>query len=156
MRPPHLAAICPWEGSNDFDREMTHHGGIHNAFLPDWYARMDTIQYGLGSRGFRNPESGLLASGDEELTDDEMRAHRAPLAAQIVAHPFDDEWHAAHCAVVENIDVPVLSAANWGGLGNHQRGNFNAWAHAGSPSKWLEVHGGTHTGRRSTPGTGEV
>ena len=144
LRPPHLAAICPWEGSNDYYREMTHHGGIHNAFLPDWYQRISTIQYGLGTRGFRNPESGLLASGDENLADAQMTASRYDLAEQILAHPFDDEWHAEHSADASLIEVPLLSAANWGGLGNHQRGNLTAWAEASSTQKWLEIHGGTH------------
>jgi predicted acyl esterase len=144
MHPPHLAAICPWEGANDYYREMTHHGGIHNAFLPDWYRRMSTIQHGLGSRGFRNPESGLLACGDTDLTDEELAANRCDLAAEILAHPFDDDWHAAHSSVPEQITIPVLSAANWGGLGNHQRGNFTAWARTSSEFTWLEVHGGTH------------
>jgi predicted acyl esterase len=123
---------------------MTHHGGIHNAFLPDWYRRISTIQYGLGSRGFRNPVSGLLASGDDELTDQQMQANRCDLAAEIVAHPFDDDWHSAHSSRPEQITTPLLSAGNWGGLGNHQRGNFTAWQQAGSSQKWLEVHGGTH------------
>ncbi|HEY2043635.1 MAG TPA: CocE/NonD family hydrolase [Jatrophihabitans sp.] len=144
LRPPHLSAICPWEGANDYYREMTHHGGIHNAFLPDWYRRMSTIQHGLGSRGFRNPESGLLASGDTDLSDDELSANRSDLADEIIAHPFDDDWHAEHSSRPEDITTPVLSAANWGGLGNHQRGNFTAWQKAGSEQKWLEVHGGTH------------
>jgi hypothetical protein len=146
LRPPHLAAICPWEGANDYYRDQTHHGGIHNAFLPDWYARMDTIQHGVGSRGFRNPVTGLLAAGDNDLDDVELRAHREDLPALILAHPFDDEWHAEHSAPVEEIDVPLLSAGNWGGLGQHQRGNLLAWIAAGSKQKWLEVHGGTHWG----------
>ena len=144
LHPPHLTAICPWEGANDYYREMTHHGGIHNAFLPDWYRRMSTIQHGLGSRGFRNPESGLLACGDTDLTDEELAGNRCDLAAEILAHPFDDQWHGVHSSMPEDITIPVLSAANWGGLGNHQRGNFTAWARTSSELKWLEVHGGTH------------
>lgn len=144
LNPPHLAAICPWEGANDYFRDMTHHGGIHNAFLPDWYQRMSTIQYGLGSRGFKNPESGLWACGDEDLTDDELYANRCDLAKQIIEHPFDDDWHFAHSSQPEKIKVPTLSAANWGGLGNHQRGNLYAWTATGSDKKWLEVHNGTH------------
>ncbi len=144
LRPPHLTAICPWEGANDYYREMTHHGGIHNAFLPDWYRRIATIQHGLGSRGFRNPQSDLLACGDDDLTDEQLMANRSDLAAEVIAHPFDDDWHAAHSSVPEQIEVPLLSAGNWGGLGNHQRGNLTAWARAGSKQKWLEVHGGTH------------
>jgi putative CocE/NonD family hydrolase len=27
-RPPHLAAILPWEGASDHYRDMSHHGGI--------------------------------------------------------------------------------------------------------------------------------
>jgi predicted acyl esterase len=144
LNPPHLAAICPWEGANDYYRDMTHHGGIHNAFLPDWYQRMSTIQNGLGTRGFRNPESGLLACGDLDLTDEELFARRSDLAREIIEHPFDDEWHLNHSSQPEKIQVPTLSAANWGGLGNHQRGNLYAWAATGSEKKWLEVHNGTH------------
>lgn len=144
LRPPHLAAICPWEGSNDYYREMSRHGGIHNAFLPDWYRRMGTIQYGLGSRGFTNPESGLQASGDVDLTDEQLADNRRDLAAEILEHVLADEWYEKRTAKVDRIEVPLLSAANWGGLGNHQRGNFTAWADAGSAQKWLEVHGGTH------------
>jgi predicted acyl esterase len=144
LRPPHLTAICVWEGANDYYREMTHHGGIHNAFLPDWYGRMATIQHGVGSRGFRNPESGLLAAGDDDLSEEELAANRADLPAEILAHPFDDDWHARHSSRPEDITVPVLSCANWGGLGNHQRGNFTAWEQVDGPQKWLEVHGGTH------------
>jgi len=144
LNPPHLAAICPWEGANDYYRDMTHHGGIHNAFLPDWYQRMSTIQNGLGSRGFRNPESGLLACGDTDLTDEELIANRFDLAREILEHPFDDEWHSQHSSNPEGIKVPTLSAANWGGLGNHQRGNLYAWDEIRNEKKWLEIHNGTH------------
>ncbi len=144
LNPPHLAAICPWEGANDYYRDMSHHGGIHNAFLPDWYQRFTTIQNGLGSRGFKNPESGLWACGDTDLTDDELYANRCDLAKQLVEHPFDDDWHFAHSSQPEKIKVPTLSAANWGGIGNHQRGNLYAWASTSSDKKWLEIHNGTH------------
>jgi len=40
--------------------------------------------------------------------------------------------------------VPLLSAANWGGLGLHSRGNFEGFSRAGSTAKWLEVHTGRH------------
>ncbi len=29
MRPPHLAAVCAWEGETDWYRDVTHHGGIY-------------------------------------------------------------------------------------------------------------------------------
>ena len=40
--------------------------------------------------------------------------------------------------------MPLLSAANWGGMGLHPRGNFEGYLRAGSKQKWLEVHGDTH------------
>ena len=32
LQPPHLAAMCVWEGAADYYRENTHHGGILSTF----------------------------------------------------------------------------------------------------------------------------
>ena len=32
LEPPHLAAICVWEGAADYYRDLSHHGGILCAF----------------------------------------------------------------------------------------------------------------------------
>jgi uncharacterized protein len=146
LRPPHLAAICVWEGANDYYRDQLRHGGIHNSFMSKWFSRADTFQHGVGSRGFSNPLSGLNAAGDDDLDDATLAANRDDLPGQVLAHPFDDDWYADHSAVVEEIQVPLLSAGNWGGLGQHQRGNLLGWMRSGSPEKWLEVHAGTHWG----------
>jgi putative CocE/NonD family hydrolase len=37
LQPPHLAAICIWEGASDFYRDLSHHGGILCDFLKNWY-----------------------------------------------------------------------------------------------------------------------
>ena len=38
MQPPHLAAICPWEGFVDYYRDSTHQGGIFsNTFTTAWW-----------------------------------------------------------------------------------------------------------------------
>jgi uncharacterized protein len=37
LQPPHLAAICPWEGASDYYREFSHHGGILGIFTSLWY-----------------------------------------------------------------------------------------------------------------------
>jgi predicted acyl esterase len=37
LQPPHLAAICAWEGAADFYRDATHHGGILSTFFRHWY-----------------------------------------------------------------------------------------------------------------------
>ena len=36
-RPPHLAAICPWEGAADWYRDSARHGGILCTFSDNWY-----------------------------------------------------------------------------------------------------------------------
>jgi len=46
--------------------------------------------------------------------------------------------------VWDKINVPILSAANWGGQGLHPRGNFEGFARAASKHKWLEAHGLEH------------
>ena len=56
LQPPHLAAICVWEGAADYYRDITHHGGILCDFLLTWFnrARSD-VQHGYGERGARSP-----------------------------------------------------------------------------------------------------
>src|SRR4030066_325699 len=52
LQPPHLAAMCIWEGSADWYRDMTHHGGILSTFWENWFdMQVKTVQYGGGERG---------------------------------------------------------------------------------------------------------
>jgi uncharacterized protein len=55
-----------------------------------------------------------------------------------------DEFHTCRTPDWNEIEVPVLSAANWGGQGLHPRGNFEGYMLAASKQKWLEVHGIEH------------
>lgn len=145
LQPPHLAAICTWEGAADWYRDMTHHGGIVCTFWENWYdMQVKTVQYGLGSRGGVDPNSGLNICGDEELTEDELAANRCDFGAEIVSHPLDDQYHKDRSPIWENVTVPIFSAANWGGQGLHPRGNFEGYVRAASKDKWLEAHGIEH------------
>ena len=56
----------------------------------------------------------------------------------------DEFGIAGRTAAFEEIEAPLLSAANWGGMGLHTRGNFEGFVQAGSKQKWLEAHGDTH------------
>jgi predicted acyl esterase len=144
-KPPHLAAMCIWEGSADWYRDMTHHGGILSTFWANWYdMQVKTVQYGAGERGRRSPVHGELVCGPEILSEEELAANRCDFGAEIRAHALDDEYHKDRSPVWADIDVPFLSAANWGGQGLHPRGNFEAFVRAASPNKWLEVHGIEH------------
>jgi hypothetical protein len=145
LQPPHLAAMCVWEGAADWYRDMTHHGGILCTFWANWYdMQVKTVQYGLGSRGPRSRVTGELACGDETLPDRELQKNRGDFGDEILAHPLDDGYHKARSPVWEKIDVPLLSAANWGGQGLHPRGNFEGFLRAASGQKWLEAHGIEH------------
>ena len=145
LRPPHLAAMCVWEGAADWYRDMTHHGGILSTFWANWYdMQVKTVQYGLGERGPRSRVTGELVCGDETLSDKQLAANRSDFGDEILAHPLDDSYHKARSPVWEEITAPLLTAANWGGQGLHPRGNFEGFVRAASREKWLEAHGIEH------------
>ncbi|HTD91232.1 MAG TPA: CocE/NonD family hydrolase, partial [Burkholderiales bacterium] len=145
LKPPHLAAMCVWEGAADWYRDMTHHGGIVCTFWANWYdMQVKTVQYGLGERGPRSRANGALVCGDETLSDKALQAARIEFGDEILAHPLDDAYHRARSPNWENITVPFLSPANWGGQGLHPRGNFEGFVRAASKEKWLEAHGIEH------------
>ncbi len=145
LQPPHLAAMCIWEGAADWYRDMTHHGGIICTFWENWYdMQVKTVQYGAGERGKRSRVHGQLVCGPEVLSEAELARNRTDLGAEIRAHPLDDEYHRARSPVWSRVKTPFLSAANWGGQGLHPRGNFEGFMRAASRQKWLEAHGIEH------------
>jgi predicted acyl esterase len=145
LNPPHLAAMCIWEGAADWYRDMTHHGGILSTFWANWYdMQVKTVQYGLGERGPRSRATGARVCGDESMSDTALAASRCQFGDDILAHPFDDVYHRVRSAVWDRITVPFLSAGNWGGQGLHLRGNSESFMRAASRQKWLEMHGLEH------------
>ena len=69
LQPPHLAAMCVWEGSADWYRDMTHHGGILSTFWENWYdMQVKTVQYGLGEKRRAQPRARRtgVRAGDAE------------------------------------------------------------------------------------------
>ncbi|HEY2641239.1 MAG TPA: CocE/NonD family hydrolase [Streptosporangiaceae bacterium] len=144
LQPPHLAAICPWEGGSDFYRDFTRHGGILNVFVRQWYPpQVAGVQHGVGERGPRHRATGGLVAGPETLTEHELQANRADTPAAVLAHQLRDGYYTERSPHLEKITVPVLSAANWAHH-LHTRGNFEGYGRAGSTQKWLEAHGLQH------------
>lgn len=139
-RPPHLAAICPWEALDDTLRQVGFNGGIPGDMLAGWTpTQVRTIQYGLADQGYRNEFTGVLASGDEELSSEEREgnASATEVYAQHMAHPLEDdfyEWRHAHW---EDITIPLLSVGSWGSVDIHTRGNLEGFMNAASEHKWL-------------------
>ncbi len=145
LRPPHLAAMCIWEGASDYYRELARHGGILCNFLNSWYNRQVlSVQHGVGDRGARNPVTGETIAGPETLDLEALAAHRVDLDGEARRRPLIDDYYRARMPDFSQIKAPLLSAGNWGGMGLHPRGVFEGYARAGSKQKWLEVHGDTH------------
>jgi predicted acyl esterase len=112
-RPPHLAAILPWEGLSDMYREFAFHGGVPETFFsPIW---QKSISYS------RNRVEDVLA--------------------MMKAHPFFDAYWATKVADLSRITVPAFVVASWADQGLHLRGTLEAYRRIASEQKWLLVHG---------------
>ncbi len=145
LKPPHLAALCIWEGASDYYRDLCRHGGILSDFLSSWHPRqVGSVQHGLGDRGAKSAVTGDTVAGPETLSAAELARNCADSPGEAKRRRLCDDYHAARTADFSQIEAPLLSAANWGGMGLHTRGNFEGYLSAGSKEKWLEVHGDTH------------
>lgn len=152
-RPRGLAAIIPWEGMSDYYRDRCRHGGIFsNKFINVWWNRQVLVnQYGRANRSkISFPPDGPGARGQEEtiegdLPDEVLVANRRDQTKDNEANRFrDDEYYASKEFRLEDIEVPVLSVANWGGILLHLRGNVMGYMQAGSKLKYLRFITGRH------------
>jgi uncharacterized protein len=145
LQPPHLAAIIPWEGMFDHYRDLYRHGGIYSSFFLKllWDSQIATNQNGNGETPYRDRFTGATSTGNS-IKPELLSGNRANVYEAGLQHPFDDAYFKLRTPVAERIQVPLLSAGNWGGLGLHLRGNIEAFEHAASRQKWLEMHTDTH------------
>jgi len=145
LKPPHLAALCIWEGSSDYYRELCRHGGILSDFFNSWHPRqVGSVQHGVGDRGAKSALTGETVAGPDTLSDAALAKNCADSPGEAKRRKFCDDYHVSRTADFSQIEAPLLSAANWGGMGLHTRGNFEGYLFAGSKRKWLEAHGDTH------------
>jgi uncharacterized protein len=145
LKPKHLAALCVWEGSSDYYRELCRHGGILSDFFASWYPRqVVSVQHGVGERGAKSVVTGERVAGPDTVPAAELANSRADCDGEALRRRTIDDYYRARLPRFEDIEAPLFSCANWGGMGLHPRGNFEGYLHAGSKQKWLEVHGDTH------------
>jgi uncharacterized protein len=146
LEPPHLAALCVWEGAADYYRDLARHGGILCTFGRAWFpSQIVRVQHGVGARGFRSRMNGEWVSGPETLSQEELGAARSDFYRDCLGNPLaSDAYWRSRMPDWSKVTVPLLSAANWGGQGLHPRGNFEGFTEAASKEKWLEVHGLEH------------
>ncbi len=131
LRPPHLAAIVPWEAAADLYRDFFRAGGILNSTFLAWWWPNTVLNVQHGWDGTLTPAQ-RSANTVASLND---AALERPLAGQ-----FEGDWQTD----LGHIEVPVLSVGNWGNLGLHLRGNTEAYLAAGSRQKWLRIIVGDH------------
>jgi uncharacterized protein len=145
LQPPHLAAMIPWEGMFDHYRDFYRHGGIYSsAFLKLlWDSQIAVNQNGNGTSPYRDRFTGERSTG-EAIDPLVLPGNLSNLYEAGQQHRFDDAYFRQRTPRAERIEVPFLSAGNWGGLGLHLRGNVIAFEQAASEQKWLEMHTDTH------------
>ncbi len=146
LRPPHLAAILPWQGTCDFYRDRTRQDGILAAgFIASWWPRSVLRgQHGNPDSPFVDIDTGERTTGPDSHTGEQLAANRMDYPSSIRAHPLLDDWYRARNPSLETIDYPALVVANWGGLGLHLRGTIAGYLGIASPEKWLKVQAGSY------------
>ncbi|KAJ2901685.1 x-pro dipeptidyl-peptidase c-terminal non-catalytic domain-containing protein [Zalerion maritima] len=152
-RPKGLAAIIPWEGMSDYYRDRCRHGGISsNKFIATWWNRQVLVnQYGRKDRSkleFTPGMPGARAQEDTiegDLPDEVLVQNRKDQTIDNENNTYrDDPYYASTEYNMEDIEVPMLSVANWGGILLHLRGNVEGYIHAGSKFKYIRFITGRH------------
>lgn len=129
---------------SDYYRDRCRHGGIlSNNFIDFWWNRqVITNQYGRPGRSNSRWGEDTI---EGDLDADELAKNCRDQNADNAANPFlDDEYHASKVFRLEDIEVPLLSVANWGGNTLHLRGNVEGYTWAGSRYKFLRFIVGRH------------
>lgn len=111
-RPPHLAAINPWEGFTDAYADFAYPGGVReDGFMVVWSAW----------QRFMRPRSGSFRRQQKR-------------------HPLRDPWWAERSPDLEQVNVPALVCASFSDHSLHSRGSFEGFRRIGSAQKWLYTH----------------
>lgn len=143
-KPKGLAAIIPWEGMSDYYRDRCRHGGIlSNGFIKFWWNRqVITNQYGRPGRAASNWGPDTI---EGNLSEEELATNRRDQTVDNANNRFrDDKYYASKEYDMGDIEVPLLSVGNWGGILLHLRGNVEGYTHAGSKLKYLRMITGRH------------
>jgi uncharacterized protein len=153
-RPPHLAAMLPWQGTSDFYRDRTRHGGMMcGGFIGRWWSNIMSKQHGKVDCPYKDMITGERVNGPAELPETELRTQRVDYYENIRQHPTLDPWYAERSAKLENIEIPALVVANWGGLGLHLRGTVTGYQGIKSREKWLKIQSNSYFATFFKPGS---
>ena len=146
QRPPHLAAMLPWQGTYDFYRDRTRQGGIlGSGFLERWWNRsVLRNQHGNPDTPLTDIDTGERNTGPASLAPEQLAANRVEYIEDLLARPLNGPWYKERSARLDRIEIPALVVANWGGLGLHLRGTILGFLGIASREKWLKVQSGSY------------
>ena len=147
MRPPHLAAILPWQGTYDFYRDRTRQDGIYaSGFLKRWWNRsVLRNQHGNPDTDCRDIYTGERVTGPATLSQaQDFAANRTDYLGDVLAHPLNNSFYQDRTPDLSKIGSPALVIANWGGLGLHLRGTIRGYMGIASREKWLKIQSGSY------------
>ncbi|WP_036340688.1 CocE/NonD family hydrolase [Mycolicibacterium aromaticivorans] len=114
LHPPHLAAICPWEGFTDAYRDFMTPGGV--------------------------PERGFSVIW-QTLTRRVARLS-VDIGEQRRRHPLRDEWWQSITPDLARIEVPILACASFSDHNLHSQGSWRLIEQAGSAERSAYTHRG--------------
>jgi predicted acyl esterase len=113
LRPPHLQAICPWEGFTDAYRDLMRPGGLcEDGFLRMW------------SQGLKATRTSVDVIAEQRR------------------RPLRDAWWESLVPELAAIEVPMLVCASFSDNNLHTRGSFRAFEAVGSGEKFAYTHRG--------------
>jgi hypothetical protein len=114
-------------------------------FTHRWWTRnIIRNQHGNPTSEFVDMVTGERNTGPESLSPEELAANRVEYLDSIEAHPLLDDWYRDRCPKLDQIELPTLVVANWGGLGLHLRGTIEGYLGIASRQKWLKVQRGSY------------
>ena len=146
MRPPHLKALLPWQGTYDFYRDRVRQDGIFGSgFLKRWWARsVLRNQHGNPECPYHDIDTGARTTGPARLTAAQLAANRADYLGDVLKHPLNDSFYQERTPPLDKIELPAWVVANWGGLALHLRGTIGGYMGLASRQKWLKIQGGSY------------
>jgi predicted acyl esterase len=88
--------------------------------------------------------TGERNTGPASLSAGQLKANRSDYYGNVLKHPLKDAWYEERTPKLEDITVPALVVANWGGLALHLRGTVEGYMRISSKEKWLKVQTGSY------------
>jgi putative CocE/NonD family hydrolase len=153
QQPPHLKAIFPYLGFTDLYRHFTFHGGaFHSGFFAPYYSFVGSTQhlsvppwlrhllgYILGHQWIQRRITAFFFKNEEKMPK-QMHPEESwmrDFARLAFDQPYDNSYYREKSAwpVLDQIQIPVCLGTNWGNIGLHMRGAFQAWHSIHAPKK---------------------